>query len=73
MTELQPTEIDLSPKRRRPVSLPRKRVVAVIVFLFAVACIAALTGVMAHRASTTPDAIKGATLPSETAEIIISE
>lgn len=73
MTELQPTEIELSPKRRKPHSMPRKRVIAAIVILFVAAALMALTGVMAHRASTMPDTIQAQPLPAETAEIIPSD
>ena len=53
--------------------MPRKRVIAAIVVLFVAAALMALTGVMAHRASTMPDTIQAQPLPAETAEIIPSD
>lgn len=70
MTELQPTEIELTGKKRHPVSLSRRRVVAGIVVILLVAFLIALTAVMANRASINPGVMQPATLPPETTEII---
>lgn len=73
MTELQPTEIELTGKKRHPVSLSRKRMVAGIVILFLIAFLIGLTAVMANRASINPGVMQPGTLPPETTEIIGSK
>ncbi|MBN1617449.1 MAG: hypothetical protein JW875_09060 [Spirochaetales bacterium] len=73
MTELQPTEIELTGKKRTPRSISHRRIIAAIVIAVIVMVLGALTAVMAYRASTTPAVMQPTTLPPETAEIISSD
>jgi flagellar basal body-associated protein FliL len=58
MTELQPTEIELTAKRKKPVSLSKRKIVALVAVIIVIALAAALTAVLAHQASRTPATIQ---------------
>lgn len=58
MTELQPTEIELTGKKKKIESLSKRKIIAFILVLFLVVLIAIVTAVLAHRASRTPEIIQ---------------
>jgi len=58
MTELQPTEIELTSKKRKPDSRSKKKLIAFIIIIAICVLIAGLTLILAQRASRTPEAIQ---------------
>ena len=58
MTELQPTEIELTAKRKKPVSLSKRKIAALVAVIIVISLAAALTAVLAHQASRTPESIQ---------------
>lgn len=69
MTELQPTEIELTAKKKRPDSLSKRKIVAFVVLIIMIALIAGFTIVLANRASQAPETIQnqgqGPAIPAE--------
>lgn len=67
---MQPTEIELTAKKKRPESVSKRKIVAVIAIIVVVAAIAAFTAVLANRASSSPESIQaqpqGTPIPTET-------
>ena len=65
MTELQPTEIELTGKKRKPDSISKRKVLLFALIIVIVATAAGLTIILANRASKSPDTIQPQTLPAE--------
>jgi len=63
MTELQPTEIELTSKKRKPDSRSKRKLIAFIIVLVLCALIAGLTVILAQRASRTPEAVQNQNQP----------
>ena len=63
MTEMQPTEIELTGRRRKPAS-HSKRKIFLFVFVIAILITAAiLTAILANRASQAPESVQQQTMP----------
>jgi hypothetical protein len=69
MTELQPTEIELTGKKKKPVSISRRKMLVFILILVLIAIASVLTAILARQASKAPDTIQQQTLPAEGTEI----
>lgn len=69
MTELQPTEIELTAKSKKPASVSKRKIVAFVVLIVIIALIAAFTIVLANRASHAPESLQpqnqGQVVPTE--------
>jgi hypothetical protein len=65
MTELQPTEIELTAKKKKKPSLSKRKIAAAVLILIFVAAIAGLTVILAHRASRNPQIIQPVVVPAE--------
>jgi hypothetical protein len=63
MTELQPTEIELTSKKRAPISLSKRRILAYALMIAAAFGLAALSVMLVHRASRTPDIVQTPAAP----------
>lgn len=64
MTELQPTEIELTGKKKSASSLSRRKIIAFVAVVLVCALIAGLTAILAHRASRTPEIIQQGAVPA---------
>lgn len=69
MTEMQPTEIELTGKKKRPVSLSRRKIVLIAITIAVILLAVILTAVLANRASRSPESIQTQALPSEGTEL----
>ncbi len=58
MTEMQPTEIELTSKRKKPVTVSRRRFLAYLLTIIAIAALALFMTFFAYRASETPELIQ---------------
>ncbi|HOC29680.1 MAG TPA: hypothetical protein PKH40_08360 [Treponemataceae bacterium] len=66
MTELQPTEVELTGrKKKKPASMSKRKIAAIVSITLLVAALAVLTVFLAHRASATPDLVQPGALPAE--------
>lgn len=65
MTELQPTEIELTGKKRNPVSVSKRKIFLFALIIFIIAIVVGLTVLLANRASKSPASIQIQTLPPE--------
>ncbi|HHU37378.1 MAG TPA: hypothetical protein GXZ47_09140 [Treponema sp.] len=72
MTELQPTAIELRGTKSHKFAVSYKRVIAIIAGLLIITAAAAITGMIAYRASVDPVIIQPANLPPETDDILIN-
>ncbi len=68
MTELQPTEIELTGRKKKPVSVSKRKLLVIGFVILFIALAAALTAVLANRASQTPDILQQQTLSAEAIE-----
>ncbi|HNY22018.1 MAG TPA: hypothetical protein PKO22_07710 [Treponemataceae bacterium] len=62
MTDLQPTEIELTGKKKRR---SKRKIFAVIFLIVFVAAIAVLTALLANRASKSPQMVQPQAVPTE--------
>ncbi|HNY18396.1 MAG TPA: hypothetical protein PK542_06625 [Treponemataceae bacterium] len=58
MTEMQPTEIELTARPRKKPSLSKRKIAAFAAIVIFIAAIVALTIALANRASRTPEIIQ---------------
>jgi hypothetical protein len=58
MTEMQPTEIELTARSRKKPSLSKRKIAAFVALVIFIAAIIALTIALANRASRTPEIIQ---------------
>jgi flagellar basal body-associated protein FliL len=65
MTELQPTEIELTAKKKKKRSLSKRKIAAVVTILILIAAVIGLTVILAHRASRNPQIIQPVVVPAE--------
>lgn len=65
MTELQPTEIEFKKKGKTGSAPNRGKILAIIAVAVILAAVAALTVLLAHRASTNPVLLEPTTLPAD--------
>jgi len=68
MTELQPTEIELTGRKKKPASVSKRKILLIGLILLIITLAAALTAVLANRASKTPDLLQQQTLGAEALE-----
>ncbi len=65
MTELQPTEVELTGKKKKHVSISKRKLIFVISTLVFIALAVILTVILANRASSSTEGIQQQTLPAE--------
>jgi len=65
MTELEPTEIELTSREKRATPHTRRRIVAVIVVIALAIAVVCLTVILAHSASKRPEIIQPQAVPTE--------
>ncbi|ULQ58873.1 hypothetical protein K7I13_10070 [Brucepastera parasyntrophica] len=63
MKDPQPTEIELTSKRKKKSSSPAKKIVFIIILVIFIAFISAVTIALAHRASLVPESVQSGSLP----------
>jgi flagellar basal body-associated protein FliL len=66
MTEMQPTEIELTAKKKRPESVSKRKIAAIIAIIIVIAAIAAFTAILANQASSDPESVQGQVAPIPT-------
>lgn len=64
MTELQPTEIELTGKKKKPTSMSKRILILFSSILAFVAIVAILTAILARDASHNPDLLQPGDLPT---------
>jgi hypothetical protein len=67
MTELQPTEIELTAKKRKPASLSKRKIAVLVLIVLLAAGLVVLTVMLANMASRSPDLIQGSEIPTSPA------
>jgi uncharacterized membrane protein len=65
MTELQPTEIELSSRKKGAKHRSKRKIAAVVFLVIMCILIVILTAVLAHRASKTPQMVQPTAVPAE--------
>jgi len=68
MTEMQPTEIELTGKKKKPASISKRKIAAVALGILLLILAIALTTMLASRASKSPEVIQPVALPAATAK-----
>ncbi|MBN2810925.1 hypothetical protein K7J14_12385 [Treponema zuelzerae] len=63
MTELQPTEIELTNRKKPSAGKPRKRVIFLVSVLVIILIVTVLTGILANQASRDPSIVQPGELP----------
>ncbi len=70
MTEMQPTEIELTGKKKKSASVSKRKIFAFCALIVVIALIVVFTAILAHRASRSPQMIQtqgqATVLPAET-------
>lgn len=63
MTEMQPTEVELTSHRKKPESRSKRKIVALVAGIVLIILAIYLTAVLAHKASRAPESIQPLTVP----------
>lgn len=63
MKEPQPTEIELTSKRKEKSAAPAKKIVFFIILIIVIVFILAVTIALAHRASLVPESVQSGSFP----------
>lgn len=69
MTELQPTEIEFTGKKKRSAFWSKKAFVFYSLLLLLIILVSALTLILANRATISPEMLDPAPLPTEATEL----
>jgi len=73
MTELQPTEVELTGRKKKPASVSKRKLLLIGLIILIIALAAALTAVLANRASKNPDLLQQQTLSAEALENTLTQ